>query len=212
VPFGPALVRWTGRGDGDLGLAAGGERRAVVWPGRWAWLRQVHGATVRLVSAAPVEAAVGDALVTRTPQVALAVISADCAPVVLASSDGVVAVAHGGWRGLAEGVLRATVTAMRAHGADGPIDAVLGPCIRPCCYEFGVADLERMAARFGPSVVAATTDGRAALDLPAVVRGELARMDVTLEEHGACTSCDAGWYSHRARGDVERQASLVTLA
>ncbi len=93
----------------------------------------------------------GDALVTTRPGVVLAVLTADCAPVALASPEGVVAVAHAGWKGAEVGILEATVEVMRAHGATH-IDAALGPCIGPCCYEFGPADLDRLAARFGPAV------------------------------------------------------------
>ena len=208
MPFGPAWVCWTGRTEGDLGRTASAEQRAAVYDGPWASLRQVHGATVRVVadssSAAP---AVGDALLSTRRGVALAVVTADCAPVALVSDNDVIAIAHGGWRGLREGVLRATVAAMRARGGEH-IEAILGPCIRPCCYEFGAADLADMVRAFGASV--ATDAG--ALDLPAVVRADLHRLGINLEEHGACTSCSPGWFSHRARAETERQASLVMLA
>jgi len=205
--LGAARVRWTGRSEGHLGLGASADARRAVHDGEWAWLRQVHGATVRVVPGTPA-GSVGDALVSSATGVALVVVTADCAPVMFSSDAGVIAAAHGGWRGLHEGVVAATVTAMRARGAR-TITAALGPCIRPCCYEFGPADLETMARRFGPGVVATTTWGSAALDVPAVVRSDLDRLGVGLVEHGACTACGSGWFSHRARRDTERQASLV---
>ena len=97
---------------------------------------------------------------SATPGCALAVLTADCAPVALASPEGVFGVAHAGWRGLVAGVLERTVDAMRALGAT-EIGAVLGPCIRAECYEFGPADLDRVAARLGDGVRATTAVGRA---------------------------------------------------
>src|SRR5947209_17415238 len=88
-------------------------RRAVV-DEPWTWLRQVHGAEVVRVNRAGENAGrSADAAVTDSPRCAIAVLAADCPPVVLAG-DGVVAVAHAGWRGLLAGVLPATVLAMRA--------------------------------------------------------------------------------------------------
>ncbi len=91
-----------------------------------------------------------DAAVTAVSGCALVVRTADCAPVALLA-DGVVGVAHAGWKGLEAGVLEATVAAMRGLGS-GPIRASLGPCIFPGCYEFGEPELSRLADRFGPAV------------------------------------------------------------
>jgi hypothetical protein len=108
-------------------------------------------------------------------------------------------------------VLQETVAAMTNVGAVG-IVASLGPCIRPCCYEFGRDDLDTMASRFGPRVRSQTRQGTPAMDMPAGVRAALAEVGVDLvAEHGACTACDPGWYSHRARREIERQATLVWL-
>jgi purine-nucleoside/S-methyl-5'-thioadenosine phosphorylase / adenosine deaminase len=213
--LGPALVRWSGRGEGDLGPDAGegvATRRQSVQPGPWAWLRQVHGADVRVVTApGGVQGVQGDALVTTRPGVVLAVFTADCAPVALASPEGVVALAHAGWKGAEAGVVEETAEVMRAHGATR-IEACLGPCIRPCCYEFGPADLDRLAARFGPGVRGRTRAGRPSLDLPATVAAALGRVGVTLvHDHGGCTACTDGWFSHRARRETARQATVVVV-
>jgi len=210
-----ADVRWTGRRDGDLGLNAGPgveSRRHAVHPAPWSWVRQVHGAIVRVVSVAGgVQGVTGDALVTATPDVAIAVFTADCAPIALASPEGVVAVAHAGWRGLDAGIVETTVDAMRRMGATR-IDATLGPCIRPECYEFGDDDLDRLAARLGPSVRARTAGGRPAFDLPAAVSVALERAGAALvADRGDCTACSEEWFSHRARGEDERQATVVVL-
>jgi polyphenol oxidase len=209
-------IHWTGRSDGDLGITAGPGvegRRRVVHPGAWSWLRQVHGPVVhRVLTPGGVQGAEGDALVTDAPDVALAVFTADCAPVALASPEGVVGVVHAGWRGLEAGVIEAAVESMRRLGATR-IDAALGPCIRPGCYEFGADELDRLAARLGPSVRARASNGRPALDLPAAVVAALDRCGAELvADRGDCTACSEAWFSHRARGDGGRQATVVIAA
>lgn len=213
--LGLALVRWTGRPDGDLGIHAGEgleERRHAVHAGPWAWLHQVHGATVHVVDApGAVQGSDGDALVTAVPGVALAVFTADCAPVAFASPEGIVGVAHAGWRGVEAGVVEATVSAMRGLGAS-VVDAAVGPCIHPCCYAFGDDDLDRIGRRLGPAVRGRTTAGAPALDLPAAVAAAVAAAGARLRHgHPACTGCSDGWFSHRARGEPQRQATLVVL-
>jgi len=211
-----AHVLWTGRLDGDLGIAAGpglDERRGAVHAGPWAWLRQVHGAAVAEVDTpGGVQGTPGDALVTTAPGVALAVFTADCAPVALASPEGVVGLVHAGWRGLEAGVIDAAVGAMRRLGATQVV-AALGPCIRPACYDFGAEDLDRLASLLGPAVRARTAAGHPAFDLPAAVASALARCGGELvADHGGCTACSDEWFSHRARGDVGRQATVVVAA
>jgi copper oxidase (laccase) domain-containing protein len=147
--------------------------------------------------------------VTARPGVALAVFTADCAPVAFSSMEGVVGVAHAGWRGIAAGVLDATVETMRGLGAT-TIEAALGPCIRPGCYDFGDDDLARLEDLLGPAVRGRTAAGRPALDLPAAVGTALDRAGVTLvDDQGGCTACGGEWFSFRARRDVARQATLV---
>lgn len=190
--------------------AAVAGRRAAILDRPWTWLRQVHGNRVVVVSAPGASAGKeADAAVSDAPGAALCILTADCAPVALASPEGVLGATHAGWRGLAAGVLEATASAMRALGASD-ITAALGPCIRPGCYEFGAADLDTVAARLGEEVRACTLTGRPALDLPAAVRVGLDRAGVRLEHDvGACTACSPAWFSHRARGEPERQAMLV---
>jgi polyphenol oxidase len=211
--LGSALVRWTGRAEGDLGTTATGAvtaRRQVVQPGPWSWLHQVHGDGVHVVpEPGAVQGADGDALVTAAPGAILAVFTADCAPVAFASPEGVVGLAHAGWRGLSAGVLEATATAMRDLGATR-IEALLGPCIRAECYEFGDDDLTTLERRLGTSVRARTSAGAPALDLAAAVAASLDQAGVELVgDHGGCTACDRRWFSHRANGDRERQATVV---
>ncbi|HEY8545919.1 MAG TPA: polyphenol oxidase family protein [Acidimicrobiales bacterium] len=205
--------RFTSRADGDLAYAADpAPVRARLSPYPWTYLHQVHGADVVTVEEPGQHTgADADAAVTRVPGAVLAVHTADCAPVALLSPQGVVGAAHAGWRGLEAGVLEATVAAMRALGAED-IHAVLGPCIRPECYEFGKDDLDRLAERYGDGVRGVTSWGTPALDVPAGVRAALAAAGVgRLDDEGACTACDDRWFSHRARAETGRQALLVWL-
>jgi YfiH family protein len=213
----PVAFRFGAAADGDLAIDADpaglADRRAAICAHPWTWLRQVHGARVVVVSHPAEHAgAAADAAVTTVPGACVAVHTADCAPVLLASADGgVVGAAHAGWRGLYEGVLEATVAAMRELSATG-VTARLGPCISPAAYEFGHAELTTLALRFGPTVVAATTGGAPAFDLRAGVRQALRDVDVPLDESAvACTALDAGWFSWRARRDAARQASVTWI-
>lgn len=152
----------------------------------------------------------GDALVGGPESGALVIFTADCAPVSLSSPEGIVGVVHAGWRGLEGGVIESAVSEMRALGAS-TIWAALGPCIRAECYEFGADDLARLAAHLGDDVVGRTSAGGAALDLPAGVRAALGRVALSLDiDHGGCTACGDRWFSHRARADRARQATIVT--
>jgi len=188
-------------------------------PREVAWLTQVHGRTVLEVAptalagdpALPVarHAGTGDALVAGDPSMALAVLTADCAPVALGSPEGVFAAVHVGWRGLLAGVLEAAVGRMRRLGA-GEVAAAIGPCVHAGCYEFGDAEIDRVSAAYGEGVRARTASGRPALDLPVAVGAALdATGAARVPGVDACTACDGGYFSHRARRDPGRQAMVV---
>jgi copper oxidase (laccase) domain-containing protein len=84
---------------------------------------------------------------------------------------------------------------------------VLGPCIHAECYEFGPEDLDRVASRLGEGVRGTTSWGAPALDVPAAVRASLAEV-VDLD---VCTACSAEHWSHRARGEKERQVVVAWM-
>ena len=185
----------------------------------WMMLDEVHGVeivdaddNIDGVGAAWPLAGVGDVLVADRSAQVLAVWAADCAPIALFGANGTArVVAHGGWRGLADGVIDVAVDALESTGTSVAA-AVLGPCIHACCYEFGDADLDRVAAGVGaPSgaVTATTAWGAGALDVPAAVAAGLARRGVALDVVGACTGCDRRFRSHRRRADLERHALVV---
>ncbi len=184
-------------------------RRAVVdLP--WTWLRQVHGdRVVRVTEPGEGAGERADAAVTAVPGCAVAVLSADCAPVVLGSPEGVAAVAHAGWRGLTAGVLERTVESMRSLGAS-TVGAHLGPCIHASCYEFGPDDLDRVAARLGDGVRSTTSAGAPALDVQAAVRSALFTVGVVdVDDVDVCTACSPDHFSWRARRDASRQAAVA---
>ena len=192
VRLGDTAVRawWTGRHDGDLSSLQPGGAPPAPLPDTLtvARLRQVHGAEVHVVgTAAPAGARrwdppsygdpldAGDALVADGAQWCLAVFTADCGAVALASPSGAYGVVHAGWRGVLAGVIEHSVAAVRAVSGDasGAVVAGLGPCIGPCCYEFSPADLDAVALSYGAGVRALTSAGAPALDLPAAIRRAL---------------------------------------
>lgn len=210
-----ARAWWTGREEGDLrpGATSGPAGLAAVVGRPVSWLRQVHGSGVVVVADDPVEGAEGDALVTTSPRHALAVLTADCAPVALASPEGVVAAVHAGWMGLLAGVVEHAVATMRGLGATR-VDAALGPCIHAECYEFAAPDLQRVSRALGTVVEGVTRNGSPALDLPAAVAAALARAGATLVlDREVCTACALDrHFSHRSRGEAQRQAMVVWRA
>jgi YfiH family protein len=214
-PWGAAEVRFTGKAEGDMADPTGSQadvaaRRRSVVDRPWTWLEQVHGARVVVVDS-PGGAAgrAADGAVTAAPGTALAILTADCAPVALASPEGVIGAVHAGWRGLMAGVVEETVAAMRGLGAVSVV-AALGPCIGPECYPFGEPELEGLVARFGPGVRASHANGSPALDVPAAVRAALSHAGVRLiSDAGVCTACSADHWSWRARGERQRQAMVV---
>ena len=213
-----ARVRWTGRAEGDLrpGERATAGRLDDLVGAPVSWVRQVHGEGVAVVGSrgrGVIRGQEADALVTAEPGAPLAVLTADCAPVALASPEGVVAAVHAGWAGLVAGVVERAVAVMRDLGATD-VHGALGPCIHPECYEFGDPELDRVAGALGPSVRAVTGSGAPALDLPGAVRAALARAGAELvADEGMCTACAADrYYSHRARREPERQAMVVWRA
>jgi hypothetical protein len=206
--------RFTGRPDGDLAVtgehAALAARRAAIGPGPWTWLRQVHGADVVVVTEPGEHAgAAADAAVTAVAGAVLAVQTADCAPLLLVG-DGGVGVVHAGWRGLVAGVVEAAAGALASLGAP-PQRAVLGPCIRPRCYEFAGVELDQVAERYGSEVRARTSWGTPALDLAAGVAAACRGLGVELDDAGTCTACSPVHWSHRARTDPQRQALVAWL-
>lgn len=175
---------WTWRGSLEgvevcfTGQGPGGERdevlRRVEGPESEsppvAWLKQIHSDAA--VAANVGLCGEGDGLFTARQGLALAVATADCVPVLVATGSGKLAAIHAGWRGLANGVIAAT---LRAMDADGDLRAWIGPAIGPCCYEVGDEVAEAVVAASDPTVAALGPAGRPHLDLVAAARIQLKR-------------------------------------
>lgn len=178
-----------------------------------AWLRQVHG--VQVVEADPAQVAEADASWSATPGIASAVLTADCLPVLFCDRAGTrVAAAHAGWRGLAGGVLEATLDALALPAQE--VLVWLGPAIGPQAFEVGaevreafLASHAEAAQAFRPSVNA----GKFLADIYQLARIRLAARGVgAVYGGGFCTVSDARFYSYRRAARTGRFASLIWLA
>jgi hypothetical protein len=202
---------------GDEAAAVSENRRrlraALELPTEPAWLEQVHG--IRVVVLPGPSPGPADAAVTYTPGNICAVLVADCLPVFLAGRDGRrVGVAHAGWRGLAAGVIEATVAALEC--TPGELVAWLGPSIGPDAFEVGGEVRDAFIARDAGSAIAFRRgrEGRWFADLPALARRRLAGAGVGVVRGGElCTHSDpARFYSYRRDGATGRMAALAWLA
>lgn len=189
-------------------------RELAALPGAPHWLSQVHGTAVQRIDRVQpgTTEPEADAAITHVPGAVLAVLTADCLPVLFATRDGSqVAAAHAGWRGLAAGVLETTVAAFEAP--PGEILAWLGPAAGPARYEIGeevrsaFVDADAGAA----TCFIATRPGHYLIDLYALARRRLRAAGVSdLHGGGLCTISDADrFYSWRRDGRTGRMASLI---
>lgn len=204
-------------GDEPAAVAANRERLALAIglpADHVVWMNQVHGVHVEVVDGprpAPVDAT--DALVTATPGLALAVITADCVPVLLGDAQaGVVGAVHAGRVGAANGVVGRTVAAMVAAGAHPQdISVLLGPAVSGPNYEVPeqmAADVEERL----PGSRTTTPSGTPALDLRAGIARQLVAAGITdIEIDPRCTVADPALFSHRRGAPTGRLASLVWM-
>jgi polyphenol oxidase len=221
--YGVILRHTTTRDQGDFAItaepAALAARRRSVADHPWVWLHQVHGAEVVTVTAQnrlQVSGMDADALVTAEPEVVLAVQTADCLAVTLHSPEGIIGVAHAGWRGLEAGVVARTIEVMHGLGAS-VVHRHVGPFICGACYEFGTAELDRLAGKFGDRVRSTTAEGSAGLELGELLLAGLGEPfwplpDGHLHARGLapCTAEQPErWFSYRARAESERMATVI---
>ncbi|MFC6339267.1 peptidoglycan editing factor PgeF [Pseudomonas sp. CCM 7891] len=177
-----------------------------------AWLRQIHGVTV--VEADPGRIAEADGSWTSTPGIACTAMTADCLPVLFCNRAGTrVAAAHAGWRGLAAGVLEATVESLDVEPAE--VLVWLGPAIGPQAFEVGpevrevfMQQLLVTAEAFVPS----QNPGKFMADIYQLARLRLAERGITAVYGGGfCTVTDPRFYSYRRSPLTGRFASLIWL-
>jgi YfiH family protein len=195
----------TGVGSNDDPAAVAENRRRVAdclggVPDNIAACYQIHSAVARVAEAGwKGERPEGDAAVTARPGVICAVLTADCAPVLLADPEaGVVGAAHAGWKGALGGIIHSTVTAMQALGASpARMVAVVGPCIAQPSYEVGAdyqARFEHHDAGSGRFFAPADRADKRLFDLPGYVLWRLEQAGVA----------DAAWTSDDTRVDAAR--------
>jgi YfiH family protein len=192
----------TGIGSKDDPAAVAENRRRIAahlggTPDDFAACYQVHSAIAHVAKAGwRGERPEGDAAVTQAPGVICAVLTADCAPILLADPvAGVVGAAHAGWKGALGGIIGSTVEAMQGLGAEpSRMVAVIGPCIAQASYEVGADYQDRFAAEAPGSerfFIAGQTPDKRMFDLPGFVLWRLEQVGVA----------DAAWTGHDTRTD-----------
>ena len=191
-----------------LGAALGLGEDAVVW------MNQVHGDRVAVVDG-PVNGVVDktDALVTTTPRLALAVVTADCVPVLIGDARaGVIAAVHAGRVGAQKGVVARTVEAMLSAGAHtDDISALLGPAVSGRNYEVPEEMADEIEASL-PGSRTTTSQGTPGLDLRAGIARQLTALGITaIDVDPRCTVDDHNLFSHRRDAPTGRLASLVWM-
>jgi YfiH family protein len=217
-------------GSGDDPDHVGENRRRAVaalldTPGALVTAYQKHTIDVHVVRTpwAQADAPVGDALVTDRPGIALGILTADCAPVLMADATaGVIGAAHAGWRGAFTGVIEATIAAMEKLGADrGRIAVALGPVISQPNYEVGAEFVERFMAADASNArffAASQRPGHAMFDLNGYIAARVERAGIKqFEDLRLCTYADpARFYSfrrttHLSEPDYGRHINAITL-
>jgi polyphenol oxidase len=222
VSSGPYQSLNLGNHVGDVAADVEANRRrlmaAAELPSEPVWMSQVHGISVADLDAEAAEGMQGgivaDAAVARRPGRICTILTADCLPVLLTAESGeCIGAAHAGWRGLAAGVIEATVGAMAA--APEKLLAWLGPAIGPQHFEVGpevrAALIEKDAG--ADSAMTPNARGRFMADLYALARRRLEALGVSrIYGGGECTySARDRYFSHRRDGVSGRQATLIWI-
>lgn len=218
-----------GSNDSPAKVAENRARMAAalgVAPERLLSLYQIHSPKV-VVADAPWDLTSrprADAIVTRTPQLAIGIGTADCGPVLLADAQArVIGAAHAGWRGALTGVIEATIEAMERLGAErGHMTAAAGPMISQRNYEVGQDLIDRFREAdkdSGRFFKAAERPGHAMFDLPGYIAARLERAGIAqIEDLGLCTYADPAQFfsyrrsTHRAESDYGRHINAIALA
>jgi hypothetical protein len=173
------------------------------------FMNQVHGNRVAVIEEVTEVAPTADALVTGIPGITLAVMVADCIPLLLTSTQAVAAV-HVGRRGLVNNVALRTIEVMREMGAQ-EISAIIGPAICGRCYEVSAEIHQEVVSNF-PTADSRTHSGSLALDLPKALSTVLQSAGISIDaSQCVCTVEDADLFSYRRDAVTGRQAGLVRL-
>jgi YfiH family protein len=183
-------------------------------------LYQLHSATCHIADATTSSPPKGDALITNQSGITLAILTADCVPIILADHNaGVIGVAHAGWRGATRGIIASTLKAMRGLGAKiENICGVIGPAIQQCSYQVGVDLREEVLARHPNAGDRFIPDGAGKwrFDLPGFVKDHLDDQGVGHASFSDDTYSDDRFFSHRRKThlnapDTGRLVSMIRL-
>ena len=173
------------------------------------FMNQVHGSRIAIIESVTEEAPTADALVTGIAGITLAVMVADCIPLLLTSIEAVAAV-HVGRRGLVNDVAIKTIEIMREMGAS-QIRAELGPAICGSCYEVS-QEVQEEVLSLHPLALAETSEGKCALDLPKALKAALSGAGISeIKDRQICTVESSDHFSYRRDGVTGRQVGLVSL-
>lgn len=172
------------------------------------FMNQVHGNRIAVIEQISDEVPTADSLITGIPGITLAVMTADCIPLLLHSRESVAAV-HVGRKGLINDVAIKTVELMREMGAT-TISAVLGPSICGTCYEVS-EEIFNEVSQLHPLAASRTEKNTLSLDLPAALSAALTGVGVSVERRDECTVEDSSYFSYRRDGITGRQVGVIKL-
>lgn len=170
------------------------------------FMNQVHGNEVVEVDENTQSPITADALITRTKGIPLAVLSADCLPI-LVTGENVAAAIHAGRKGILNGIISSTIERIRSKSS-GELSATIGPAICEKCYEVSL-DMYLDAIHLEPSL--ATNPETHCLDLKRAAIRQLQANEVKVNDLGICTAHNPNYFSYRRDGITGRNAGVVVL-
>ena len=201
--------------DGNLATHTGDDLASVlknrrrlqsILPSEPLWLNQTHSVNVIDAENYDSENHNADAIISSQKNKVLAILTADCLPILVAGKNEIAAI-HAGWRGLAHGIVEHAFSRLKESPADCRV--FLGVCIQSCCFEVGSDVLK---AFVGFESAFSTVNGRFFLNLQEIATLKLFKIGV-LKEHivkeSACTACDSRFFSYRKTKTIARQATFI---
>ncbi|WP_228445305.1 peptidoglycan editing factor PgeF [Thalassotalea sp. HSM 43] len=202
-------------GDDANCVAENRQTIAPLLPGKQIqWLNQVHAADVARVDTVSIEPLTADAAFTNKADIALAIMTADCLPILLINKQGTeIAAIHGGWRPLSANIIANTLACFSCDNDE--IYAWLGPCIGPRCFEVGAEVLSIFATQSADftACFSATSDNKYLADLHAIAEQQLNRLGVSqISRNSDCTYTLADkYFSYRRDQQTGRMASFIAM-
>ena len=170
------------------------------------FMNQVHGNDVVEVDEGSINQITADALITRKRGLPLAVLSADCLPILI-KGENIVGAIHAGRKGILNGIIERTITKMRELGGN-ELSATIGPAICGSCYE---VDIQMYLEAIEIDQNLATTLETHGLDLKKAAAGQLRSQKVSVTDLGICTAHDPNFFSYRRDGISGRSVGVIVL-